>query len=440
MFCTIQLSKSDPTPLYIQLANELSKLIKTGTLSGGIKLPTIRSLSKQLHINRDTVVNAYKVLENQGLILAHVGKGTYVSHTSTTVTSPDSPTPCTSLGFPRHFFSKQLLSNLTQDIVMKEGWHAFSDPLHREKNNLRLAIKDFFYSVGLSTHLAQIRLTHQFTDFLLELLKVHPEHCICVEAYHDLTYTSFLRSLGIKLIEIPITPTGLCLDTLKKVLKKHPVSFVWVSTYCQNPTGVTYSDDTKKELLTLADTYDFYLLEDGTYSDFVYDYHTLNPLFNANSDRVIYIHHFSKLYLPHLTYSFIALPSGLSQRILEPREYTFNERIVLFYLQSEYFSALRLQCIQDTYYYHQQLIHYFASLSDYFELYEPQSGLFLFIRPLKHSVEHVVEHFFKHHLIVSPSALFTTKNKSLYLRLSCSHLTPSILESVLYTLKSFTVD
>ena len=79
MFHTIHLSKSDPTPLYIQLASELSKLIQDNYLTEGMKLPTIRSLSKQLSINRDTVVSAYKLLENQGLVESHIGKGTYIS-------------------------------------------------------------------------------------------------------------------------------------------------------------------------------------------------------------------------------------------------------------------------------------------------------------------------------------------------------------------------
>ena len=77
MFHAISLSKSDPTPLYIQLACELAKLIQDGVLVEGFKLPTIRSLSKQLSINRDTVVSAYKLLEQQGLVESFIGKGTY---------------------------------------------------------------------------------------------------------------------------------------------------------------------------------------------------------------------------------------------------------------------------------------------------------------------------------------------------------------------------
>ena len=44
MFCTIHLSKSDPTPLYIQLASELAHLIKIGEIPERTKLPYVHFL------------------------------------------------------------------------------------------------------------------------------------------------------------------------------------------------------------------------------------------------------------------------------------------------------------------------------------------------------------------------------------------------------------
>ena len=90
MFHAVKLSKSDPTPIYIQLASELANLIEQDLLYEGMKLPTIRLLSKQLSINRDTVVSAYKLLEQQGLVESYIGKGTYIAphKKSTSLSSP----------------------------------------------------------------------------------------------------------------------------------------------------------------------------------------------------------------------------------------------------------------------------------------------------------------------------------------------------------------
>ena len=131
MFHTVQLSKSDPTPLYIQLASELAKLIQANLLKGGTKLPAIRYLSKQLAINRDTVVSAYKLLENQGLVEGHIGKGTYVVPFPTIV----SPTPentnicCSNLGFPKELFSSSLCLELATKLITEEGWESLLEPV-----------------------------------------------------------------------------------------------------------------------------------------------------------------------------------------------------------------------------------------------------------------------------------------------------------------------
>ena len=108
MFHTVQLSKQDPTPLYIQLATELTKLIRAGLLKEGTKLPAIRFLSSQLSINRDTVVSAYKLLESQGLVEGHIGKGTYVlplpSNSDTPPPSSFNQICCSQLGFSKKIF------------------------------------------------------------------------------------------------------------------------------------------------------------------------------------------------------------------------------------------------------------------------------------------------------------------------------------------------
>ena len=60
-----ELNKEIDTPLYIQLYQKFKTLIEENQLVGE-KLPSIRSLAKDLKINNVTVVNAYKLLEQEG--------------------------------------------------------------------------------------------------------------------------------------------------------------------------------------------------------------------------------------------------------------------------------------------------------------------------------------------------------------------------------------
>ena len=440
MFCTIHLSKSDPTPLYIQLASELAHLIKIGEIPERTKLPTIRTLSRKLKINRDTVVNAYKVLENQGLVVAHVGSGTYVSPLTTLEAThsetPITTVPCSTLSFNKDYFPTSLITELTEQIIKSEGWGAFSDPLYRERNLLRQSICQFFKSVGVVTTPAQIRFPKDFCSFLLDLLKVHPSSTICVEAYRDLTYSSFLRSLGFKIIEIPLTDDGLDLTYLEKQLQTEHIGFVWVSSYVQNPTGISYSLECKKRLIELAHLHHFYIIEDGTLSDFTYSHECLKPLYTLDTyGQVIYLYHFSKLYLPPLQYTFIALPNSLHKKMNDPVVCTFNERLLHFYLESDALGKIRQEIIEKTYLAYLKVYEALLTVSHLLEVYSNKGSLFFWIRPIHISYEDFYNCFLKHHIILSPGEVFTHKSKCTYFRLSLAHLDEHTLPLIIECLK-----
>ena len=65
-------------PKYIQIANNIKKLINDKYIVGGEKLPPIRGLAQYLKVNNDTIVSCYKRLVNDGYAVQKVGSGTYV--------------------------------------------------------------------------------------------------------------------------------------------------------------------------------------------------------------------------------------------------------------------------------------------------------------------------------------------------------------------------
>ena len=56
----------------------LRRLIVSGTLPLGEKLPSVRELSTQLTINPNTIQRAYHELETEGYICSVAGRGSYV--------------------------------------------------------------------------------------------------------------------------------------------------------------------------------------------------------------------------------------------------------------------------------------------------------------------------------------------------------------------------
>ena len=78
MVPVFHLDPENKSPLYKQLHAKLKDQIEAGSLTAGARLPATRELAGQLGLNRTTVSAAYDLLESEGLIKGHVGRGSFV--------------------------------------------------------------------------------------------------------------------------------------------------------------------------------------------------------------------------------------------------------------------------------------------------------------------------------------------------------------------------
>src|SRR5688572_26814449 len=74
----IVIHTSDPEPVYEQIVRQIQEAVKGGRLKPGTPLPTVRQLAGDLSLNRNTIARAYRILEDQGVILTAGRKGTFV--------------------------------------------------------------------------------------------------------------------------------------------------------------------------------------------------------------------------------------------------------------------------------------------------------------------------------------------------------------------------
>lgn len=70
------------TPIYLQIKYQLAQLITSGRLEEGARLPTVRAVAERLAVNPGTVAQAYRELQEQGLLEAAPGRGTFVAPTA----------------------------------------------------------------------------------------------------------------------------------------------------------------------------------------------------------------------------------------------------------------------------------------------------------------------------------------------------------------------
>ncbi len=97
MWSQLHLEPLASIPLYRQLFEQIRDKIVAGDLIGGSRIPATRELAGLIGLNRTTVSAAYELLEREGLIRSHVGRGSFVEKPVLTrpqdfqLSSPESP-------------------------------------------------------------------------------------------------------------------------------------------------------------------------------------------------------------------------------------------------------------------------------------------------------------------------------------------------------------
>ncbi len=73
----LRLDSESGVPYYQQVVQQVKRLIASGTVAPGDRLPTVRELAVALTLNPNTVARAYQDLEREGVVETRRGQGTF---------------------------------------------------------------------------------------------------------------------------------------------------------------------------------------------------------------------------------------------------------------------------------------------------------------------------------------------------------------------------
>ncbi len=354
IFKTIILEKDSNISLYIQLYEQLKQLITDSTLLAEFKLPSVRKLSALLVVNQITVVSAFKRLETEGLIYSKPGSGTYVSNIQLRKSNninQDNNIILDEL-YQQDYF---LLTNNGQ-IQIKEDTINFAsasptpdlfpvedfktvlnEVLDRDKGNafdyqeshgflpLRESVSTILKNTHISCTPENIQIisgAQQGIDIISKALLKEGDYVITESP----TYTGAIavfKSRGAEIIDIDMSHDGPSMNVMEYNLKKYKPKFIYTIPSFQNPTGCSYSDDKRRELVKLASKYNAYIIEDDYVSDLNFDNLKIRPLKSIDSNqRVIFIKSFSKIFMPGLRLGFMIVPDNIMSTMLEAKHTT----------------------------------------------------------------------------------------------------------------------
>ncbi len=283
--------------LYQQVAERMEAAIQDGTLQPGDRLPSVRKLHRQLSVSISTVLEAYRLLEDRGLIQARPQSGYYVKPTA--LSSPPEPMPYAppeqarrvdnSLAFQlmqaiRQPGAVQLgaavpamellplksLNRLMGKVLRDDPVQAHSYDVPPGCEPLRQAVARRLMDAGCAIAPDQIVTTNgTFEGVYLSLMAVtQPGDTVAIESPTYYGLLEALESLHLKALELPTNPRdGLCLEALEAVLKRRQVQVCAIVSNFSNPLGSCMDDGKKQQLVALMNRYDKPLIEDDIYGD-----------------------------------------------------------------------------------------------------------------------------------------------------------------------------
>jgi len=121
------------------------------------------------------------------------------------------------------------------------------------------------------------------------------------------------RSYNINLCGIPMQNDGMDMDVLENALKtQRNIRFIYTIPNFQNPSGITTSEQKRKNLYLLAKKYNVLILEDNPYGESRFDGENIPTVKSLDTDGlVIYAGSFSKVLSPGLRVGYAIAPKDI---------------------------------------------------------------------------------------------------------------------------------
>ncbi len=342
--------------LYEEIAGRVGGLIEQGTYRPGERIPSIRTMSRQMQVSINTIMEAYAYLENKGMVEARPQSGYYVR---CRLPEPGAGVPKSNAGedpvaccVSIDEVPMRIMRSLSDaSLVPLGGGIPNSDLLPVDKLNRMLATESRRFriqSVSYTGPRGTQRLRTQIAKRSLSSgCTVSPDDIVvtsgCVEAVTlalqatcrpgdtvaiaSPVYYTFLHSIqwmGLKVLEIPSTPReGLSIDVLSYAIRHNPVHACLVIPNFNNPLGSAMPDGTKRELVALLAQHDNPLIEDDVYGDLAFG--PSRPAAVKSFDEkglVLYCSSFSKTLAPGYRVGWIV--PGRYQRKVQQLKTLFN--------------------------------------------------------------------------------------------------------------------
>lgn len=367
-------------PVFLRIADAVVHDIRRGRLAAGEKLPSSRTLARELGVHRNTVLAALAELTAQGWIESQPARGVFVTrelpappkrsssrapreqprrdaagfavppppplpvvhearqvalaaHTDHADRDPvalrelarrrrgllrmDSATPD-----PR-LFPVELLARAWRRTLMRQGRQLLTYDSPQGHPALLTALAEMLRQARGMPCKPEELITTRGSQMAIDLVArtlLSPGDAVAVEALGYRPAWNALAWAGAELCPVPVDPHGMQIDALAKLSEKRTIRAVYLTPHHHYPTTVTLSPARRMQLLALAQRHRWLIIEDDYDSELHFEGRPVAPLASADPQRnVLYIGTLSKILAPGLRLGFLAAPPNAVPRLLGAR-------------------------------------------------------------------------------------------------------------------------
>jgi DNA-binding transcriptional MocR family regulator len=288
---------------YEQVAANVAHLIESGTFRPGDRIPSVRQLSRQQKVSVTTVLEAYYLLEAQGLIEARPRSGFYV-RTDLPHDMPEpeisSPEPDPTEVSMRELVTRVVLADVSDPNLVQLGaahpnaalsatqqLNRIMAALARRMGNasglydyvpgceaLRVQIARRAVAAGCSLGPDDVVITSGCSEAVSLALRAvcRPGDTVAIESPISFDALQCLEVMGLQALEIPTDPRdGISIEALRFAIQHNPVSACLVISNFNNPLGSCIPDENKRELVALLAEHQIPLIENDIFGEIYFD-------------------------------------------------------------------------------------------------------------------------------------------------------------------------
>jgi DNA-binding transcriptional MocR family regulator len=334
---------------YEELAHFITSLVDRGTLTPGTRAPSLRRISRDRRVSMATAMQAYRLLEDRGVLEARPQSGFYVARPAparkppTTSRPPARATEVSVSGVIVELLqhasdpklvplgcaipSAELLGASRLDRVLartardKGGeYNVYTGPHGDARLRGEIARRALRWGQALSPD--DVVITVGCTEALVLALRAvaRPGDTIAIESPTYFGLLHALEALDLKALELPTDAVGgVDLAALQAALAGNTIAACLLSSSFNNPLGCTMPDEKKLAVLDLLARHDVPLIEDDIYGDIYFGDARPRPFIALDrGGNTIYCSSFSKTVAPGYRIGWVAAGRYL-QRILDAK-------------------------------------------------------------------------------------------------------------------------